>query len=67
MKTFIMGVVLLSIGLLALCFAGISIKIWAKKDGEFAGTCASNNPMLQEEGASCGLCGAKPEEQCLND
>ena len=62
-----MGVVLLSIGLLALCFAGISIKIWAKKDGEFAGTCASNNPMLQEEGASCGLCGAKPEEQCLND
>jgi hypothetical protein len=62
-----MAVILLSIGLLALCFAGIAIKIWAKKDGEFAGTCASNNPMLQEEGASCGLCGAKPEEQCLND
>ena len=62
-----MAVILLSIGLLALCFAGIAIKILAKKDGEFAGTCASNNPMLQEEGASCGLCGAKPEEQCLND
>ncbi|MDG1146900.1 MAG: membrane or secreted protein [Crocinitomicaceae bacterium] len=62
-----MAVILISIGLLALCFAGIAIKIWAKKDGEFAGTCASNNPMLQEEGASCGLCGAKPEEQCLND
>ncbi len=62
-----MGVVLLSIGLLALAFAGIAIKIWAKKGGEFAGTCASNNPMLQEEGATCGLCGAKPQEQCLND
>jgi hypothetical protein len=62
-----MGVVLLSIGLLALAFGGIAIKIWAKKDGQFSGTCASNNPMLQEEGATCGLCGAKPQEQCLND
>jgi len=62
-----MVVILLSIGLLALAFAGIAIKIWAKKDGEFAGTCASNNPVLQEEGASCGLCGARPEEQCKNN
>lgn len=62
-----MAEVLLAIGLLGLAFAGIAIKIWAKKGGEFAGTCASNNPILQEEGASCGLCGAKPEEQCLND
>tara|TARA_B110000879_G_C11101029_1_gene483212 strand:+ start:495 stop:692 length:198 start_codon:yes stop_codon:yes gene_type:complete len=59
--------VLLSILLLALAFGGIAIKIWAKKDGEFAGTCASNNPMLQEEGASCGLCGASPEEKCKSD
>ncbi|MDG1333639.1 MAG: membrane or secreted protein [Crocinitomicaceae bacterium] len=61
-----MEVVLLSIGLLALGFAGIAIKIWAKKDGEFAGTCASNNPLLTEKGAACGLCGAQPDEQCLN-
>lgn len=59
-----MKVILISIGLLALAFAGIAIKIWAKKDGKFAGTCSSNNPMLQQEGAVCGLCGAKPEEQC---
>ncbi len=62
-----MKLVLLSIGLLALAFAGIAIKIWSKKDGEFAGTCASNNPLLQEEGATCGLCGARPEEQCKSD
>lgn len=62
-----MALVLISIGLLALAFAGIAIKIWAKKGGEFAGTCASNNPVLQEEGAACGLCGARPEEQCKND
>jgi hypothetical protein len=62
-----MDLVIISIVLLALGFAGIAIKIWAKKDGEFAGTCASNNPLLQEEGASCGLCGASPEEKCKSD
>ena len=61
-----MKLILITIVLLALAFAGIAIKIWAKKGGKFAGTCASNNPMLQEEGASCGLCGATPEEKCKN-
>ena len=59
-----MKLILIAIGLLALAFAGIAIKIWAKKDGKFAGTCASNNPLLNEEGVACGLCGAMPEEQC---
>lgn len=62
-----MKLVVLTIVLLALAFAGIAIKIWAKKDGQFAGTCASNNPMLQDEGAACGVCGARPEEQCKNE
>lgn len=62
-----MKVILLSIILLGLAFAGIAIKILIKKDGKFAGTCSSNNPMLQEEGAVCGVCGAAPEEQCKKD
>ncbi len=62
-----MKLILLSIGLLAIAFAGIAIKIWAKKDGRFAGTCASNNPVLNEDGAACGLCGAKPDEMCKSD
>ena len=62
-----MDLIIITIVLLLLAFAGISIKIWAKKGGEFAGTCASNNPLLEKEGASCGLCGARPEEQCLKD
>jgi len=57
----------LAIGLIGLSFAGIAVKIWAKKDGEFSGTCASNNPLVQKEGASCGLCGARPEEKCRRD
>lgn len=61
-----MKLVLISIALVALAFAGIAIKIWAKKGGEFSGTCASNNPLLRDEGASCGICGARPEEKCKN-
>ena len=59
-----MKTILLSIGLLALCFAGIAIKLIVKKDGEFSGTCASNNPLLNKEGDSCSFCGATPDDKC---
>lgn len=62
MELFLFAIVLLGLG-----FAGIAIKILVKKDGQFSGTCASNNPVLQEEGAACGLCGAQPNEQCMNE
>ena len=60
-------VILLSIGLIGIAFAGIAIKLLLEKDGEFAGTCASNNPMFQDDSGSCSLCGARPSEQCLNE
>lgn len=60
-------VVGLAIGLLALGFAGIAIKILAKKNGEFSGTCASNNPVLNEKGEPCSFCGARPDEQCKKE
>mgnify|MGYP001465869634 FL=1 len=59
-----MKLILLSIGLVALCFAGIAIKLIVKKDGEFSGTCASNNPYLNKEGEACSFCGARPDEKC---
>ncbi len=63
-----MKLVLLTIGLLALAFTGIAIKIWSKKDGKFAGTCASQNPYLNKEGEACGMCGKLPDEQdCRKD
>ncbi len=58
--------ILLSILLLLIAFAGIAIKILVKKDGEFSGTCASNNPVLNDSGEACSLCGAKPNERCKN-
>ena len=45
-----MKLLLITIVLLGLGIAGIAIKIWGKKDGKFAGTCASQNPMLNKEG-----------------
>lgn len=62
-----MKLVLIAIGLLALGVAGIAIKIWGKKNGEFGGTCASNNPMFTKEGENCSFCGARSDEQCKND
>jgi len=57
-----MDLLLITIVLLGLAFAGIAIKIWAKKDGEFAGTCASQSPFLNKEGEACSFCGKSPEE-----
>jgi hypothetical protein len=57
-----MKLILLTIGLLAVAVIGITIKIWAKKDGKFAGTCASQSPFLNPEGENCGFCGKTPEE-----
>lgn len=64
-----MKLILLTIGLLAIAFAGIAIKIWAKKDGKFSGTCASQSPFLNKDGESCGFCGKTPEQMkdCTNE
>jgi hypothetical protein len=59
-----MKVIIISIVLLALAFAGIAIKILVKKNGQFSGTCSSNNPLLKQGDGACSICGAKPEEKC---
>jgi hypothetical protein len=59
-----MAVIIAAILLLGIGFAGIAIKLLVKKDGQFSGTCASNSPFLNKDGAPCGMCGALPEEQC---
>ena len=53
---------IVTILVLGLCVLGISIKIWAKKDGEFSRTCASQNPYLNEKGENCSFCGKSPTE-----
>ena len=57
-----MKLVFITLVLLAFAVAGIAIKIWAKKDGKFAGTCASQSPFLNKEGEACGFCGKTPDQ-----
>ncbi len=57
-----MKLFLITLVLLGLAIAGIAIKIWAKKDGKFAGTCASQNPLLNKDGDACGFCGKTPDQ-----
>ena len=53
---------IITIGLILFAVLGIGIKIWAKKDGKFAGTCASQSPFLNKKGESCGYCGKTPDQ-----
>jgi hypothetical protein len=57
-----MALFIITFILIFLAFAGIAIKIWAKKDGEFSGTCASQSPFLNKNNQPCGLCGKMPNE-----
>ncbi|MGA0247706.1 MAG: membrane or secreted protein [Schleiferiaceae bacterium] len=59
--------ILVAAALLGLGLLGMAVKIWGKKDGEFAGTCASNSPFLNKEGEPCSFCGALPEQQCQKE
>jgi len=58
---------LITILMLAFVFIGIGIKIILKKDGKFAGTCASQSPFLNKEGETCGFCGKTADEMCPNE
>lgn len=60
-------VALISIIFIGLGVLGIAIKIWAKKDGKFAGTCASQSPYLNKDGENCAVCGARPDEKCQSE
>lgn len=57
-----MELFIITLVLLLVAVAGIAIKLWAKKDGKFAGTCASQSPFLNKEGENCGFCGKSPDQ-----
>jgi len=63
-----MTTVLLAIGILALFFILMSVRLWLIKDGEFKGTCASQSPFLNKQGETCGYCGknVSPGDSCAN-
>ena len=63
-----MTTILLAIGILALFFILMSVRLIFLKNGEFKGTCASQSPFLNKEGETCGYCGKKvsPGDDCAN-
>lgn len=52
-----MTTVLITLGFIALFFVLMSVRLIFLKNGEFKGTCASQSPFLNKEGATCGFCG----------
>lgn len=57
---------LITIGFIALFFILMSVRLLLKKEGQFKGTCASQNPYLVKEGITCsGACGGHGE--CKNE
>jgi hypothetical protein len=57
---------LITIGFIALFFILMSVRVILKKEGQFKGTCASQNPYLVKEGITCsGACGGNGE--CKNE
>ncbi|NJM94182.1 MAG: hypothetical protein HC842_05540 [Cytophagales bacterium] len=61
-----MQTALFAIGVFALFFVLMSVRLFLIKGGEFKGTCASQSPFLKQEGIACGYCGktVSPGEAC---
>lgn len=59
-----MATVLLTVTVLVACVAMLATRILLVKDGEFKGTCSSNNPYLKDELGECTVCGKKVDEPC---
>ncbi len=63
-----MATVFLGIGIVAIFFIFMSVRLLFIKNGEFKGTCASQNPYLNKDGEACGFCGrtVKAGDSCRN-
>jgi hypothetical protein len=63
-----MATLYLTLALLALFFIMMSVRLILLKNGEFKGTCASQNPYLNKTGETCGYCGktVDPNSSCGN-
>ena len=60
----ILGLIL---GVMTIALGGMAIRLFLVKDGEVRGGCAGKNPMMQEEGTACTMCGAMPTEECKSE
>ena len=62
-----MTTILLTVAAMLIFIAMISVRMLLVKDGEFHGTCSSNNPYLKRENnGECLVCGKAADEPCPN-
>ncbi|MFN3529000.1 MAG: membrane or secreted protein [Bacteroidia bacterium] len=59
-------VLLLTLALMLLGFAGLGIRMLVLKQGEFRGTCSSHNPLLAEKGVDCATCPSRYKGECAS-
>ncbi|MBW8051073.1 MAG: hypothetical protein FVQ77_12190 [Cytophagales bacterium] len=60
-----MATVILSICLVGLAIALLSVRLIFLKKGEFKGTCATQSPFLRKEGIVCGICGKVVDQETV--
>ena len=58
---------LLTFLILLIAIGLIAIRIIVLPEGEFHGTCSTNNEFRYSEEGSCPVCGKTPEESCPNE
>jgi hypothetical protein len=58
---------LLTLGLMVLAVAGLGMRLLLIKGGQFRGSCANNNPMLEKQIGKCTVCGRDSGEACGKD
>ena len=54
----------LTLLILLVAISLIAIRIIILPEGEFHGTCSTNNEFRHSEEASCPVCGKSPDESC---
>jgi multisubunit Na+/H+ antiporter MnhC subunit len=57
----------LTLTIMSVALIGMAIRVMLVKGGEVRGGCAGKNPMMQEEGVACSMCGAMPTETCKKE
>lgn len=60
-----MATVYLTLGFVALFFILMSVRLIFLKDGQFKGTCASQNPYLNKDGEACSYCGKTIDDNTM--
>ena len=63
-----MTTIILAVAIMGIAFAGFAVRLFFIKDADVRGGCAGKNPLLNEEGVACGVCGRVPAaEGCGED